>query len=216
MKKTLQQLKYFGFGFLVWWIGQESLAIPVAGQTLPYQLIGLLLSLLAIAASIYASYRLGLLKKGQSLLAKGGWKTILLGFLALFLTNIATGIVNQLLNGLEATTQNQENLANLAIPFYLLTIFTTILAPVVEEFVFRGLVMGKIFGRHSILGLAVSSLLFAAIHVPTNLGSWIVYGGMGLVFGLIYRKTNRLDYCMAVHFLNNGLATLVMLLASQV
>ena len=76
---------------------------------------------------------------------------------------------------------------------------------------FRGLIVKQAF-HFSKLGVLVSSLLFGALHMPTDLGSWILYGGMGLVLAMIYRKTQKLEFSIAVHALNNFLGVLSMIL----
>jgi membrane protease YdiL (CAAX protease family) len=48
--------------------------------------------------------------------------------------------------------------------------------------------------------------------MPTDLGSWILYGGMGLVLALVYQKTKKLEYSIAVHALNNFLGVLSLIL----
>ena len=96
-------------------------------------------------------------------------------------------------------------------PFLLIT-FTVIMAPIVEELVFRGLLMGRVFNPDSIVGLIVSSLLFGLVHMPNSIGVWIVYAGMGLALGIAYRKFQKLEYCIMAHIINNSLAVSMLLL----
>ena len=56
--------------------------------------------------------------------------------------------------------------------------------------------------------MTVSSTIGAVITV--NVISNI--GGMGLVLALIYHRTQKLEYTIAVHFINNALGVLFMLL----
>lgn len=134
-----------------------------------------------------------------------------LGFIAVFAVKIIAGIVMQL-SGEGLNTVNQQAIEDMGFPPIILFLLTSIFAPTVEEIVFRGFIMGKIFGKESIFGLILSSLLFGLMHAPTGLGSWIMYGGMGLVLGLIYRLGKRLEYSMLVHFINNIIGFLLMLL----
>ena len=93
----------------------------------------------------------------------------------------------------------------------LLVVLTAIAAPIVEETVMRGLILGRLF-NNSYLGVILSSLLFGLLHIPTNIGSWIIYGGMGLVLAVVYHKTQKLEYTIAIHFINNALGVLFMIL----
>ena len=114
--------------------------------------------------------------------------------------------------GYGQTTANQEVLNHSGLPTLLLFIFTVLFAPVLEELFFRGIVMGKVFGKDSIVGLLLSSFLFGLIHVPTNIGSWFIYSGMGLVLGLAYQISGKYTNALILHSLNNFIGFLFMLL----
>lgn len=171
------------------------------------------LNLMLVGLVIYLAGRFNLWQPQKPALWSGkGLKTIALWSVYLFLAKMLSGIVLALQAGPDATTFNQELIEGLDLNPIVLLLTTVLVAPFVEESIFRGLIMGKISSAQSALGLIISSLLFALIHLPTDLGSWLLYGSMGLVLGLLYRKTQRLDYCISVHFLNNLLAFFMMLL----
>jgi hypothetical protein len=78
------------------------------------------------------------------------------------------------------------------IPLYLV-IFSFTLAPIFEEVFFRGFLLKK-------LGIVLSSLLFAIAHV--GYGSFFEVVGaftVGIVFSLVYRRTNSLITTMFSH-----------------
>lgn len=135
-----------------------------------------------------------------------------LGTVGLFAVSIIGSII--LANSGEVTTANQQGIENLLKTTSLLPYTLTIafLAPIVEEYIFRGLIIGKLSPRYRWSGAVVSIVFFALIHNPTNFGSWITYGGMGVVLALTYCKTNSLGTCIAIHFTNNAIATLFMML----
>ena len=111
-----------------------------------------------------------------------------------------------------SNSTNQEIIENAHMNPFLLITFTVIMAPIVEELVFRGLLMGRVFNPDSIVGLIVSSLLFGLVHMPNSIGVWIVYAGMGLALGIAYRKFQKLEYCIMAHIINNSIAVSMMLL----
>ena len=80
-----------------------------------------------------------------------------------------------------------------------------ILAPLVEELVFRGLLYGWIAGRWgTIAAWLVSSILFAAAHVePAHA---ILVLPLGLLFGWLRRRTDSLWPSLVAHAANNGVA----------
>lgn len=128
------------------------------------------------------------------------------GLLGALTCNIIGGLILVLLHGPGATSANQQAILDANIPPVLLFITVVIMAPVVEEFLLRGIIMDKVFGLQSWLGLAVSSFIFAYLHGPTDAPSWFIYGGMGLALGLTYRFSRRLDLAITVHLLNNLIA----------
>lgn len=77
-----------------------------------------------------------------------------------------------------------------------------LLGPVVEELLFRGLVLnmlGKI--RRGWLPVIGSGILFGLFHVePVQ----VVYTAlMGILLGLVYEKTRRLELTITIHIANN-------------
>jgi len=86
-------------------------------------------------------------------------------------------------------------------------LFLALLAPVVEELVFRGLLYGWIAGRWgSWPALIVSSLAFAGAHwEPAHV---VLVLPLGLLFGWLRRRTDSLLPSLFSHVVNNGFALL--------
>lgn len=93
-------------------------------------------------------------------------------------------------------------------PFYISIFTVTIIPAIVEEIVFRGMIIRVIFRKHLFLGLIVSSLVFASLHESDTWIGYLPYLYSGLIFGIIYIKTKRLEVVIFMHFLNNLLALL--------
>lgn len=113
------------------------------------------------------------------------------------------------LQGIEDTT-NQIGIEKLlqTIPFWLAFVRVACQAAITEEIIVRGYLFKKFFEKHKILGIVVSGLIFAFLHGPTDLGSWIIYASPGFLMAYLYYKTDYLIYPMAVHFINNAWAVL--------
>jgi len=99
---------------------------------------------------------------------------------------------------------------------WFLALFAIVLAPAYEELLFRRVLFGRLWqaGR-PLLGMLLSSLAFALIHeIPGTSANgpleiaqlWLVYGGMGMAFCWLYRRTGTLWAPIAAHALNNGVA----------
>jgi membrane protease YdiL (CAAX protease family) len=89
-----------------------------------------------------------------------------------------------------------------------LAIFAVVVAPIVEEVVFRGFIFNVMRGKLPVVWAAiVTGLLFGLVHV---FGSPIEFllplALLGTVLCLLYWKTGSLLPCIAVHALNNCIA----------
>ncbi|HEM2809092.1 TPA: CPBP family intramembrane metalloprotease [Streptococcus suis] len=109
------------------------------------------------------------------------------------------------LQGIEETS-NELELTKLLenIPFWLAFVRIACQAAITEEIIVRGYLFKKLFEKHKILGIVVSGLIFAFLHGPTDLGSWIIYASPGFILAYLYYKTDYLIYPIAVHFINNA------------
>ncbi|MCK4025332.1 CPBP family intramembrane metalloprotease [Streptococcus suis] len=109
------------------------------------------------------------------------------------------------LQGIEETS-NELELTKLLenIPFWLALINMACLPAISEEIIVRGYLFKKLFEKYKILGIVVSGLIFAFLHGPTDLGSWIIYASPGFLLAYLYYKTDYLIYPIAVHFINNA------------
>ncbi len=97
------------------------------------------------------------------------------------------------------------------IPLYISIIIFVILGPFFEELIFRGFILKGVFKGHLLIGYIVSSVLFGLLHGPTSIGEFIIYFGLGLLFGALYLKTNRLEVAIVAHGLNNFIHILIYL-----
>lgn len=211
MKKFLTALKYFFLALGLLFLEQLPTAFIAADQPF-WQSVLITLALLVVAVfTVYVAKRVGLLNHLEELKTWQAWKTVLIGYVAILVVEYVGRIVLVLEEGLDANTVNQSTLEQLGMSPLLLIVLTVIAAPIVEETVMRGLILGRVF-NNSYLGVIISSLLFGLLHMPTNIGSWVIYGGMGLVLAVVYHKTQKLEYTIAIHFINNALGVLLMLL----
>ena len=67
----------------------------------------------------------------------------------------------------------------------------TVLAPIQEEFMFRGILQGAVF-ENSWLGLVLTSSLFSFMHGPYDVPSFFYYLLGGLLLGFAYKKSQNL------------------------
>lgn len=72
-----------------------------------------------------------------------------------------------------------------------------LIAPVVEELFFRKLLIGRLRGYGQRAAVVVSAVAFGLSH--GNLSQVFYAFGLGLAFGYVYIKTNRIGYTIALH-----------------
>ena len=120
------------------------------------------------------------------------------------------------------STQNESEImkeaANLTgISYFIMRIlYGSLIAPIVEELVFRGLLMTALskFKKYY-LDVVVSSTLFSLIHVLQYgwvLTDFIVYAGAGLLLSMLFRYTHSVYWSMALHILWNTFLIIASLL----
>ena len=115
------------------------------------------------------------------------------------------------------TSENQETVVTLAktLPFMMM-ISTSLLAPFVEEGIFR-LGIRKVI-NNKYLFILVSGLIFGFMHIfPTELPLYVAlieslnYVTMGLLLAYIYNETDNIYVVVIIHALNNLLSMLMIL-----
>ena len=115
------------------------------------------------------------------------------------------------------TSENQESVVTLAktLPFMMM-ISTSLLAPFVEEGIFR-LGIKKVI-NNKYLFILVSGLIFGFMHIfPTELPLYVAlieslnYVTMGLLLAYIYNETDNIYVVVIIHALNNLLSMLMIL-----
>lgn len=138
-------------------------------------------------------------------------------FLAISLLSYGITMVFELFNGSIATPDNQnvveDYLKFSPLPMMISAIF---LAPIKEEWLTRKLIIGVIFKNHPVIGVIVSSLFFGLLHMIAGFSLYglLSYSIAGLVFGLLYVRTKRIEVSIAAHFLNNFIAILIFFVSS--
>ncbi|HCV0204086.1 TPA: CPBP family intramembrane metalloprotease [Staphylococcus aureus] len=96
-------------------------------------------------------------------------------------------------------------------PLYMSIVTIAIIPAIVEEIVFRGMIIRVVFRKHLFIGLVVSSLVFASLHESDTWIGYLPYLYSGVIFGLIYLKTKRLEVVILIHFINNLPSLLILI-----
>lgn len=83
-----------------------------------------------------------------------------------------------------------------------------ILIPIIEECIFRGILIKVVFRKRQWIGAIFSIILFTIAHTPNDLMDYIIYGIPAVIYSIIYYKTQRLEIPIIIHSMNNLFAFL--------
>ena len=116
----------------------------------------------------------------------------------------------------ETTTANQETIQGLSsvAPQLAMGLLLVVVAPLGEEIICRAVVPRLVFKGYEKIGYLVGAAVFAYLHGPSNLGSWIIYGGMSLILTWVAYRYKRVEYSILLHLTLNSFAFLVTILLS--
>ena len=189
------------FGFLVFAIVGAAGYSVNQGDYFQHQYTFIVVKSLLLCLSIgytrwFDMISFGILSKKQLLLFIGI-------FLLTVLVNIGYHAFFSVASG--ASAQHLEKTSNgLSLSFI---VNVTVLAPIHEELLFRGLLQGAVFDN-SWLGLVLTSSLFSFMHEPYDVPSFCYYLFGGLLLGFAYKKSQNLWVSTLVHMFYNSLPLL--------
>ena len=186
-----------------------GLALFLANKQFPILQSGLLvgaLSIVVLIVFIIGARKTQLATFNLSFFKAKDLARLVLSYLVIFATNLLGSLLLRLTN--EGTTSNQSILNGLVQNSSLISTFflLVLIAPICEEILCRGIIPKKIFRGKEKLGFVVGAIVFALLHMPTNLPSVIIYGGMSTVLTWTAYKTERLEMSILLHMILNGIA----------
>ncbi|MBO3304336.1 CPBP family intramembrane metalloprotease [Clostridium perfringens] len=136
---------------------------------------------------------------------------LIIGIVAIYMSDTFFDMfIKEQSSNQEALISTQKYITGLTSIFYYIT--TIIIGPLNEELIFRNILIGNLKKYiPTMITLIISSILFGLIHIHSSseLIQVLPYIGSGLIFGLIYWKSNcNLVYSSSLHILNNLLGIL--------
>lgn len=142
--------------------------------------------------------------------------TYIMMYVAVLVINVALSYITQ-----SDTSQNQALIieAMKLNPTYVI-LSAVIMAPVVEEIVFRGVLYRKIRNANRFYAaIVISAFSFGLMHVLqsalelnyADLVFIVVYIVLGLFFAKIYEETGKLSNAIMLHFINNAVGIVAIL-----
>jgi Predicted metal-dependent membrane protease len=138
-------------------------------------------------------------------------KILLIIFMSIGLNVIVTGILS--FTGLENLFPNHSEIMDTMnqAPFWMQVMLAVILAPLVEELCFRGIVYNRLRKNLSLWpSVIIQAVFFGIIHL--NMLQFLYATIVGIVFGLMYHKTKSIWAVIIGHMLFNLTSIIVGLL----
>lgn len=129
-------------------------------------------------------------------------------FVAIIYFTLVPFFISFLVSNLDsAIIIREEYLKRVQLNHIFLIIFPVILAPIYEEFFFRGYVYKKLRRKMNWkLALIISSIFFGVIHIDIY---QMIYGSViGIMLGFLYEKSQSLRLPIIAHMVNNLLSVL--------
>ena len=109
--------------------------------------------------------------------------------------------------------ENSLNSTVSTTPVWLIILLMVIVAPIVEELIFRKIIIDRlsVFGDRN--AIIFSSVAFGLIHV--NLYQFFYATALGFILGYVYTKTRNVKYSIFMHMLINFLGSVVVIFAQD-
>lgn len=139
------------------------------------------------------------------------WSVI--GVFMAYFTQALAVMIEMNIFGIEVGSENTAMLMEMTRVAPLFMIITAIVAPILEEIVFRKIIFGVFYKRTNFFIAAfISALIFGIVHgEPIHI---LIYASMGFVLAYVYVKTKRLIVPIIVHMTLNTITILSQLLLS--
>ncbi len=196
-------------------------AFPVVGSINQNVMVGVFAALaytLALLAAVYIPMlvRIGTTKSELGIGRAIQWKDLgytLLSIVPYLLLSVSLVVIFKLLWSSIDTEQAQEiPFSDLYLPIHYIVAFITlvVMAPVAEELLFRGYLLGKLKAKiNPYAAVVISSLVFGAMHLPAKDIQWAVgidTFALGLVLGYLRIKTDSVWSGILLHATKNAVA----------
>lgn len=177
-------------------------------------IVGICMGILSWAAAIYGTTQYIEHKKwyDTSNEYKIQLKPLFIGLMAVIIIHINHNAMISFLNGIVTGEWQyiwQWGYKNNYEPreWILQAISACVIAPVAEEYFYRGIILKGLSYKYSkSKSIAISTLLFVLIHIPVGRGTFAIVPS--IVFGYLYLKYKSLGLCILVHACDNLLLIL--------
>lgn len=135
-------------------------------------------------------------------------KGFFVAYLVMYVSNYLTLYLIQILQSTSGNTLYNPLEASIeATPLWANVLFVVILAPILEEIVFRGIICKRLLALGEGFAIILSGAFFALLH--GNLYQLFYAFTLGCMFGFVYVKTGKIIYSIIYHVFINFMGTVI-------
>lgn len=195
---ALNIVSYIGVGLIYRYLPAvyNSDYFQFGASTIPLMLIAMpvFFGVMCLIPTVKTSYKE---KLSIGMLAK----ITVIGYVVMIILNLVSSVLNMIISGATGlpATNPIEFIQDTGI--WPVILFSVILSPIVEEIMFRYIIINKLRGYGSGVAIFTSAFAFGLYH--GNLYQMLYAFAIGAVFAAVYYKTGKLIYPIILHILFN-------------
>lgn len=134
--------------------------------------------------------------------------SVVMCFGLVYMTNILGNIITAIIGMLKGgSVQNQLMNVTESVSLWMIALYMVICAPIMEEYIFRKLIVDRTLRYGQGVSVLVSGLMFGLFH--GNLNQFVYAFVLGLFLAFLYVKTGNLKVTIAIHMMINFMGGLV-------
>lgn len=151
------------------------------------------------------------------------WSTALTFAFYMYLSGFIWTAIQLIISGDVSVNENQQGLESFITSSpIILGLLTIVVAPILEEFIFRYFIFKPLQKNYFWIGFLLSTLLFALIHFIISFQTGTFWSDLitlppyimsAALLTLVYHKTNRISVAILTHAIYNTIAFLIMVTA---
>ena len=176
------------------WMEDGNFALMVS--ILPMYLIGMPVLILLVRMIPRETVERRSIKPGSFVVA------VIMCFAIVYISNLAGNLITTLIGALKGgTVQNQVLNVTQSVSMWTVVLYMVICAPIMEEFVFRKLIVDRTVRYGQGAAVIMSGLMFGLFH--GNLNQFVYACSLGMFLAFLYVKTGNIKITIALHMMIN-------------
>ncbi len=180
-----------------------------AASTIPLTVIGMpvLFGVTSFIPSAKTSYK-------SNISVPKMLKIFVISYVSMTILNMVSLVINMMISGITGLSATNPLEFIQGSNIWITLLFAVVLSPIVEEIMFRHIIINKLRNYGSGVAIFTSAFAFALYH--GNLYQILYAFVLGIVFGAVVYKTGKLRYAIILHIMVNFCGTVLPIgIASQ-